>query len=88
MNNLKKMQEFLNEHYNENIPQSILDENMRIIKDSYKGYMSVDDEHKDVMARQIALTAKVFIQNRGSELEDWLRVFADEDIVISKLKQI
>ena len=42
----------------------------------------------EAMAKQIAMTAKAFIKNRGGNLEDWLRIFADEDIVISKLKAL
>ena len=40
------------------------------------------------MSKQIALTAKGYIKNRDGKLEDWLEVFANEDIVISKLKQL
>ena len=69
---------------NENV-----DENMRVIEDSYNDYITIDnDREREIMARHIARTADGFIKNRGSNLEDWLRVFADEDIVISKLKAL
>lgn len=68
---------------NENV-----DENIKVIEDSYNDYISVDDKYKEVMAEQIVRTAKGFIKNRGGKLKDWLKVFADEDIVISKLKQL
>jgi bacillopeptidase F (M6 metalloprotease family) len=68
---------------NENV-----DENIKVIEDSYNDYISVDDKYKEALARQIALTAKGHIKYRESNLEDWLRVFADEDIVISKLKAL
>lgn len=69
---------------NENV-----DENIKVIEDSYNDYISIDDERqREIMAKHIARTAKGFIKNRGGELEDWLRVFANEDIVISKLKQL
>jgi hypothetical protein len=54
-----------------------------VIEDSYNDYIS-----KEAMARQISLTAQAYIKYRESNLEDWLRVFADEDIVISKLKAL
>jgi hypothetical protein len=69
---------------NENV-----DENMKIIEDSYNDYITIDnDREREIMARHITRTADGFIKNRGSNLEDWLRVFADEDIVISKLKAL
>ena len=69
---------------NENV-----DENMRVIEDSYNDYITIDnDREREIIARHIARTADGFIKNRGSNLEDWLRVFADEDIVISKLKAL
>ena len=69
---------------NENV-----DENMRVIEDSYNDYITIDnDREREIMARHIARTADGFIKNRGGDLEDWLRVFADEDIVISKLKAL
>jgi hypothetical protein len=40
------------------------------------------------MARHIARTAMGFIKNRDSKIEDWMEVFKDEDIVISKLKAL
>jgi hypothetical protein len=68
---------------NENV-----DENIKVIEDSYNDYISIEDKYKEAMAKQIAMTAKAFIKNRGGNLEDWLRIFADEDIVISKLKAL
>jgi low affinity Fe/Cu permease len=69
---------------NENV-----DENMRVIEDSYNDYITIDnDREREIMARHIARSADGFIKNRGGDLEDWLRVFADEDIVISKLKAL
>jgi len=69
-----------------NIYNSFLD--MKVIKDSYNDYISVPDESKEVMARHIARTASGHIKNKGTKLEDWLEVFKDEEIVISKLKSI
>jgi hypothetical protein len=69
---------------NENV-----DENMRVIEDSYNDYITIDnDREREIMARHIARSADGFIKNSGGDLEDWLRVFADEDIVISKLKAL
>jgi bacillopeptidase F (M6 metalloprotease family) len=64
------------------------DDNIKVIEDSYNDYISIDDRYKESMSRQIALTAKGYIKNRDGKLEDWLEVFANEDIVISKLKQL
>ena len=79
------------------IIQEILDKETRvythnmmkeIIKDSYNDYLSVCNKHKEMMAKQIAFTAEGFIKNAGGKIEDWLEVFAKEEIVVSKLKQI
>ena len=69
---------------NENI-----DDNQKVIEDSYNDYISLDDERKkEIMSRHIKRTAQGFINNRDSRLEDWLEKFKDEDIVISKLKEL
>ena len=69
---------------NENV-----DENQKIIEDSYNDYISLDDERqREIMARNIKRTAQGFIRNSGGRLEDWLEKFKDEDIVISKLKEL
>ncbi len=69
---------------NENV-----DENQKVIEDSYNDYISLDDERqRRIMARHIKRTAQGFIRNSGGRLEDWLEKFKDEDIVISKLKEL
>lgn len=69
---------------NENV-----DENQKIIEDSYNDYISLDDERqREIMARHIKRTAQGFIRNSEGRLEDWLEKFKDEDIVISKLKEL
>ncbi len=64
-------------------------ENIQVIKDSYIDYISIDNEkEREPMARQIYLTAKGFIKNKDGVLQDWLDIFKDEHLVISKLKDI
>ena len=66
-----------------------VDENKKIIEDSYNDYITIDnDREREIMARHIARTAMGFIKNRDSKIEDWMEVFKDEDIVISKLKAL
>lgn len=61
----------------------------KVIEDSYNDYISVDDERtREIMARHITRAAQGFINNFQSKLEDWLEIFKDEDIVISKLKEL
>jgi hypothetical protein len=57
-----------------------------IIESSYINFMN--SKNKEVMADQISMTAMVYIQNKGSKLQDWLNKFKDEPIVINKLKEI
>ena len=69
---------------NENV-----DENQKVIEDSYNDYISLNDERqKEIMARHIKRTAQGFINNSEGRLEDWLEKFKDEYIVISKLKEL
>jgi len=69
---------------NENV-----DENQKVIEDSYNDYISLDDERqREIMARHIKRTAQGFINNRDGRLEDWLEKFKDEYIVISKLREL
>lgn len=83
-NILSKIKESLKQKINESV-----DENVKVIKDSYNDYIAInDDAQREVMARHIARTAQGFIKNKNSNLEDWLEVFAGEDIVISKLKSL
>jgi hypothetical protein len=66
-----------------------VDENKKVIEDSYNDYITIDnDREKEIMARHIARTASGFIKNRDSKIEDWMEVFKNEDIVISKLKEL
>jgi hypothetical protein len=69
---------------NENV-----DDNQKVIEDSYNDYISLDDERqKEIMSRHIKRTAQGFINNRDGRLEDWLEKFKDEYIVISKLREL
>lgn len=66
-----------------------INENIQVIKDSYNDYISIDNEkEREAMARQIFLTAKGYIKNRGGELQDWIDIFRDQNLVVSKLEQL
>jgi hypothetical protein len=98
MKNNKHIQSFREHQENLNISDVMnskikinenVDEHKEIIEDSYNDYISLDDKRqREIMARHIKRTAQGFIRNSGGRLEDWLEKFKDEDIVISKLKEI
>jgi hypothetical protein len=65
----------------------------RIIEDSLKDYREVEDKHKKVMAKQIALTASAHIKygdspDKKGALKDWLEAFKEEPIVIDELNKL
>ena len=64
----------------------IVAENNRIVLEIYNDYINSDN--KEMFVRHVKRTAKSFIQYKGSELNDWLEQFKNEELVIKELKQL
>ena len=64
----------------------IVAENRRIVLECYNDY--VDSEDKKQFVRHVKRTANSFIQYKGSELNDWIEQFKNEELVINELKKL
>lgn len=64
----------------------IIAENKRIMLEMYNDYVDSDDKQKFI--KHVKRTANSFIQYKGSELNDWLEQFKNEDLVINELKKL
>ena len=52
----------------------------------YNDYVNSDDKQKFI--KHVKRTANSFIQYKGSELNDWLEQFKNEELVINELKKL
>lgn len=64
----------------------IIAENKRIVLEMYNEY--VDNEDKLMFIKHIKRTANSLIQYKGSELNEWLEQFKNEELVINELKKL
>jgi len=64
----------------------IIAENKRIMLEMYNDYVNSDDKQKFI--KHVKRTANSFIQYKGSELNDWLEQFKNEELVINELKKL
>ncbi len=64
----------------------IIAENKRIMLEMYNDYVDSDDKQKFI--KHVKRTANSFIQYKGSELNDWLEQFKNEELVINELKKL
>jgi len=61
------------------------DDILGIINDSYNDYITLNDNEKKSMARQIRRTAEGFIKYRNFTISDWTNKFKDEEIIMDEL---
>lgn len=64
----------------------IIAENKRLVSEIYDDYLNSED--KKSFVRHVKRTANSLIQYKGSELNDWLDQFSNEELVINELKKL
>ncbi len=67
---------------------TIEEDNKQVIQQSLEGYKSdVNENNKELWARQIGITSIGYISNRGSDINDWLTAFAEYPDVCEAIKK-
>jgi hypothetical protein len=59
-----------------------------IINDTYNDYINTPEFSKEIMLRHIKRTLLGFIKNRNSSIDDWIKKFKNEELVMKELNQI